>query len=762
MIKLINILKENLLAEYSEKTIADTLTRWGIDPNDKDKAKIARSLIQNFDQNKRELNQKLDIVVLPDSIKKGDYRNIDLYSYEDMERLIKSLPQNPEKIKKEAIKRFEEQGIDKQTAQSYTARFMNKKADLKYAFENGTENGQFTKEEVKNYIPAFLQRNELYLDPRNWKWQAFEQILDALFPSFKKVEGEENIAETDADKIYDKNGIEVYKCDAVHKCIQYNPTIGNRKKYGWCVAQPGNTTYNYYRFGDKSPTFYFIFNRNKTSTPNNSPFEDIWHAIALQVNTDGNSYVVTNANNSGDIKASTWESISGIVDTETWNAIKDLQPLFKPVALSAVERGQKMAQGKNLSLNEFKELDQEDKILYIVGKASKNQISQEILDILPKYKVQYEGRTTTLANIAINSGQKFKYSDLKEYESLANHYAVYRFRHTNYGKEPIPLPFVKYLNDEAKQKYLDTFNDNISYEYIEKYFGEKATEDYVKKQLKNLDYLPPEAAKYIKDPQQRKLFEIYNKLFEPWEKGAQFELSDAELENVANMPENNIYPVLLSYDQWVSLSSQERKTLLDLAKKVNGNDQYLTLLYGLPFIVKNNNDYYYLLPVDNSSPTDDNYDNYQGFKEWVLVDENNKIIKNKIDGETSSIDGKQLIDLRSENLADDPVKIFDSSNVSINKEPLSNSLKETPLPEKFQRMAGIQKETKIAPKDDFDSFIKSLDTYLQKTSRKDMFSSDGNYNPTLKKYHKKLRYYAENGSKEEQTRANFVMGLMGI
>jgi hypothetical protein len=228
------------------------------------------------------------------------------------------------------------------------------------------------------------------------------------------------------------------------------------------------------------------------------------------------------------------------------------------------------------------------------------------------------------------------------------------------------------------------------------------------------------------------------------------------------MPENNIYPVLLSYDQWASLSSQERKTLLDLAKKVNGNDQYLTLLYGLPFIVKNNNNYYYLLPVDNSSPTDDNYDNYQGFKEWVLVDENNKIIKNKIDGETSSINGKQLVDLRSENLADDPVKIFDSSNVSINKEPLSNSLKETPLSEKFQRMAGIQKETKVVPKDDFDSFIKSLDTYLQKISRKDMFDNNGNYNPILKKYHEKLRYYAENGSKEEQTRANFVMDLMGI
>ena len=42
-----------------------------------------------------------------------------------------------------------------------------------------------------------------------------------------------------------------------------------------------------------------------------------------------------------------------------------------------------MASGKNLSLQEFKELSQDEKILYVQGKAQKNQLTPEILKILP-------------------------------------------------------------------------------------------------------------------------------------------------------------------------------------------------------------------------------------------------------------------------------------------------------------------------------------------------------------------------------------------
>lgn len=682
MTRLSNILQEVLLKEYTEKTINDTIARWGIDSNDKTAVSSARQLIQQFDQVKSSLTQKLDIVVLPDELKKNNnYLNIDKYSYDDMVKLIKSLPQNEEKIKKEAIKKFvDKEQIDKTTAQSYVARFMNKKKDLKYAVENGTEDERFTKEEVKKFIPARLLANDLYLDPRNYRWQGLEQMLDALFPTQIKVGDEgENIAETDADKIYSKDGIEVYRTDEVNKCIQYNPTVTttNRKKYGWCVAQPGNTNYDYYRFQESSPTFYFIFDRNKTSDPEHSPFKDVWHAIALQANADGKSYVITNANNAGDNKAASWDDISKIVPPDTWAKIKNLKELFKPVALSGSERARKFAQGKNLSVDEFKELSQDEKIMYVQAKAMKNALKPDILSLLPKYKISLEGRTTTLANVAIDSGQKFNYAELKDYPSLANRYAIFRFRHTDYSKTPIPLPFIQYLDEPAKEKYLDTYDGVFSLELIEKYFGEKSAKEFVKKQLKNLDYLPPSAIKYIDNDKLKQLFSIYNKLFVNWKFGENLNPDEEKMATFYDSPNQDVDPAPILAKQWAKLSPQERKTLLDLANKVNGENKYLTLLYGLPFFIKSGGSYYTLLPVE---------ENDGRYTDWVLLDQNNKVVQSNIDGDESFINDESI---SGGYFSDDnkPRRVYDAGEVTLNGEPASSILKEEI--DRLKELAGI-------------------------------------------------------------------------
>ena len=624
------------LNEYSEKTINTTIERWKATDPETDE-NTAKQLIQRFDQIKSGLSSKLNVVSLSDTLKQGqNYLNIDKYSFEDMVKLIQSLPENPEKAKKDAIGRFvQRDGIDKTTAQSYVARFISKKDELKYAVENGTEDGSFTKEEVKNFIPKKLLNNNAYLDPRVWGWVEFEQMLDALFPSQRAAGDEgENLVSTDADKIYDKGGIEIYKGDDVHKCISYNPTSAEtkRKKYGWCVTQVGNTNYDYYRFRDKSPTFYFVFDRSKDSSPEHATFNDEWHAFVVQVNSDGESYIVTGANNRGDITANSWEGISKIVPSETWAKIKGLKDYFKPINLSAVERGRKFASGKNLSLNEFKELAQDEKILYIQGKASKNEISNEILEILPQYKINLEGRSTTLANIAIDSGQIFPYSTLKNNEALAKRYAIFRFRHTDYSKNPIPLPYVKYLDDEAKQKYLDTFDDNLTFEYIEKYFGQTATENYVNEQVKKLDYLPKSAVKYIKNPKLKTLFEIYSKLFNSWEFGSNTNLSDEALESAQNMPEQDVNPIPINLKQWLELSPQEKKIIIELTEKYNQNPNYSTLAYASPFIIKDGAETYILLPG-----TSDNYN----YTDWVLLDKNNNVIKKLPEG--TSLGGMDLI-----------------------------------------------------------------------------------------------------------------------
>ena len=630
--------KTSLINEYSEKTIATTIERWKKD-NPKVDDNIAKQIIQRFDQVKSGLPQKLNIIVLPDELKKGqNYLNIDKYSYDDMINLIKSLPENPDKVKKDAIKKFiEKEQINRQSAQSYVARFMANKDKLKLAAQEGLEDEGFTKEEILKFIPKNLQQRDAFLDPRNWSWRSFEQMLDAIFPSQKTaVEGEENLVSTDANKIYDKDGIEIYKGDDVHKCISYNPVSDKtkRKKYGWCVTQVGNTNYDYYRFGDKAPTFYFVFDRSKNSSPEHAPFNDQWHAFVIQVTADDKEYIVTGADNRGDIptKDKGWEGVSNIVPADTWAKIKGLKDYFKPITLSPVERGRKFASGKNLNLNEFKELSQDEKIQYILGKASKNQLTPEILKILPEYKISYEGRSTTLMNIAIDGGQDIPYNILSKYEPLAKRYAIFRSRHDVLGQKAIPLPFVKYLDEPAKEKYLKTFDENLTFEYIDKFFGPTSAEKYVNEQAKKLDYLPKEAFKYIKDPNLKQLYEVYSKLFDSWEFSSNTNIDDETLNNLSIMPDQEISPVPINQEQWSKLSPAERGLIIKLAEKYNKNTNYTTLLYALPYIIEDKGKKYVLLP---KSTTDFDYDS------WVLMDEQGKVVKNNISGDMT-LDGQPL------------------------------------------------------------------------------------------------------------------------
>ena len=626
----------HLLKEYSEKTITTTIERWK-KSNPKIDDNLSKQLIQRFDQIKSGLAQKLDIVVLPDELKQGNnYLNIDKYSFDDMVKLIKSLPENPEKVKKDAIAKFiTKEQIDKATAQSYVARFIANKEKLKLGAKEGLEDEGFTKEEVLSYIPKKILSNDAYLDPRVWSWDSFEQMLDALFPTQKQEkEGDENIVSTDADKIYDKNGIEIYKGDDVNKCISYNPVSAetNRKKYGWCVTQTGNTMYDRYRFESKSPTFYFVFDRSKTSSPEHSLFDDQWHAFVIQVTAGGEEYIITGADNRGDIstKNNGWEGIKNIVPADTWSKIKGLKDYFKPIELSSVERSRKFASGKNLSADEFKELSQDEKIQYVQGKASKNQLTPEILGILPQYKINFEGRSTTLANIAIDNRQKFTYSSLKNNEALAKRYTIVSSRY--YPNDPLPLPFIKYLDESEKEKYLSQFDDNLTFEYIEKYFGDKITQKYVNEQTKKLDYLPKEAFKYITDPKLKQFYNVYSKLFSQWEFGSTTNITDEQLENASNMPEQNIYPKPFTQKQWSDITPSERKTIIELTKKFNKNMGYTTLLWAVPFIIEDKGKKYVLLPKSNS---DYSYDS------WVLMDEQGNIVKDNISGD-STLKNQQL------------------------------------------------------------------------------------------------------------------------
>jgi hypothetical protein len=668
-----------LLKEYSDKTINDTIARWGIDPEDRRTVADAKAAIQRFDQIKNALSQRLDIAVIPDEIKNKDYKNIDLYSYEDILNLLRSLPESDEKIKKEAVRRFvEESGFDKNAVQSTVARFMTKKAALKLAIKDGLEDAGYSAEEVQNFIPKRLLKDDKYLDPRYWKWEEFERMMDVLFPSQMKVSSEtgENAAETDADKVYNSGGLEIYLADDYHKCIKYNPVLPSGvQKYSWCVTKPGSGQgyYQGYRFGEQSPTFYFVVDRNLPSTPDQAKFDNKWHAFVIQVNADGDTYKVTSANNGDDTYMSSWDKVGTTpvggqaMDPEVWSKLKGLKSYFKPVSLSPVERAQKMAQGKNLTVNEFKELPQDEKIEYVIGKASENKLKGDILALLPKYKIPYQGRTTTLANIAIDAGQRFTYNDLKEQEALAKRYAIFRFKHTNYGNEPIPLPFVQYLDDESKYKYYKTFDDNLTFDLIDKFFGSKIAKEYVDEQISKLSYLPSTAVKYM-SPEQKTLYDLYSKLYTNWEE----RVSDEDTIDSSNvMPQQEVDPKYITVDEWQNLSSDDKQAIINLAEKYNGNNDYKILLYALPYMVKNNGKTYILLPID-------------GFKKWVMLDEAGRIVEDNIEGRTSFLKNTRL----SNGYPTDGnlYRVYNADDVKINGNPMA--LKEN-IVKRMQQLAGL-------------------------------------------------------------------------
>jgi hypothetical protein len=235
-------------------------------------------------------------------------------------------------------------------------------------------------------------------------------------------------------------------------------------------------------------------------------------------------------------------------------------------------------------------------------------------------------------NIAIDGGQDIPYNILSKYEPLAKRYAIFRSRHDVLGQKAIPLPFVKYLDEPAKEKYLKTFDENLTFEYIDKFFGPTSAEKYVNEQAKKLDYLPKEAFKYIKDPNLKQLYEIYSKLFDSWEFSSNTNIDDETLNNLSIMPDQEISPVPINQEQWSKLSPAERGLIIKLAEKYNKNTNYTTLLYALPYIIEDKGKKYVLLP---KSTTDFDYDS------WVLMDEQGKVVKNNISGDMT-LDGQPL------------------------------------------------------------------------------------------------------------------------
>ena len=130
-----------------------------------------------------------------------------------------------EKVYNTLIDRYKQQNrnLEDDTIRYYVTRFHQLLPSIQQRFKNNDETiiKAIPKELL---IPNKQGKITQYTDVLQWrKFTDLEKIVD-IFPaskSFQKAALEKNMAETDADEVYNKDGIEIYKGDSMHRCIKY-------------------------------------------------------------------------------------------------------------------------------------------------------------------------------------------------------------------------------------------------------------------------------------------------------------------------------------------------------------------------------------------------------------------------------------------------------------------------------------------------------------------------------------------------------------
>lgn len=108
--------------------------------------------------------------------------------------------------------------------------------------------------------------------------------------------------ESDKEKLWSGNNIDIYAGDSVQKCIEY--TLGGLvkgKRYSFCIGQPGNTMYKSYR-DEHVASFYYIVDRNRFIEGPDGSFnlDDPLHMVVFDVGRDG-IYLTDADNRTGNI-----------------------------------------------------------------------------------------------------------------------------------------------------------------------------------------------------------------------------------------------------------------------------------------------------------------------------------------------------------------------------------------------------------------------------------------------------------------------------
>lgn len=608
-----------LILEFSEKLIKDLVAKFKDDASEK----TVRSLVDEFSKRQNALGT-IKGVVIPDRLKDNNqYKDITKYTFDELNTLVRSFPVDEKKLKANAVDYYvDKERIDKGTAQFYVNRYFRSKAELKALLKSSDKE---ERENTLQYIPKKLQQRDLYLSISNWdKFTELEQMLDALFPvKGASKKDETNSADIDADKIFSKGNIEVYIGDEQHKCIKY----GKGDYYNWCIIKSGSQNmYFNYRFSNygENRMFYVVIDRSRTDKKKDDGryFVDPWHCFVIHVGEQG-TYWVSDADNREDKKVSSWDELGKYIPQDIWSVLKGMQDKFVFVPPTKGEVLSQGLKGKRLSVNDFNRLDYDEKEAYITVNAQSKLITKELFDSLD----------TTLKLKAINSGRVCSYEELKNNPGLAKRYAIVRMRHEIYSKTPIPLPFIKYLDPKgqnSQEEYLKKFDDDyLDYDAIEKYFDKDIVKEYVSEKVKNFDYLPKEAKKYM-DSKEKALYDIYSIPFTDTNLKV---IDDSTIESGYDVPVRTGTIFSTSNESFTDIDPKNRENYIKMLKtlmKDKGNlDKYNVLFLGVPITFNIKNKLYFFAPVDRNTKS------VSSNQEYCFYDENGDV---KIKGLSSYLD----------------------------------------------------------------------------------------------------------------------------
>lgn len=174
-------------------------------------------------------------------------------------------------------------------------------------------------------------------DITQYSWNQLEQVVDQ-FPVKSKEQIQQHA--DNADLIYNKNGVEIYKADTKEKCIYYGQHHFGHQ-YSFCISRPkdGNL-YSNYRLEGR--TFYFVrdkkYNKEDVTIQKGDQsrvkFGNANHLIVIHATPDPKQFHATDADNHGD-EEMYWDEIEN-----RWPKLRGLRELFKFVPFNDEERKQ--------------------------------------------------------------------------------------------------------------------------------------------------------------------------------------------------------------------------------------------------------------------------------------------------------------------------------------------------------------------------------------------------------------------------------------